>query len=102
VRRTEEVLPRRESAPSDGWILGERLYDADGNAISPGQAICLPGDAACIDRLRSGPLEGAYNVVEYHPLDRFWTFQLIESGIFAGAALLLFALAVYRIGRRLT
>jgi hypothetical protein len=102
VRRTEQVLGGREISSSDGWILSTSLYDADGNLLSPGQSVCLPGDAACADKFRSGPLEGAYNVVEYHPLDRFWTFQQIESGIFAGAALLLFALAVYRIRRRLS
>lgn len=102
VRVTEPVIAGRELSSKYGWILSTNLYDADGNLLSATQSICLPGDAACADKFSSGPLEGAYNVVEYQPLDRFWTFQLIESGIFAGAALLLFALAVYRIRRRLS
>jgi hypothetical protein len=102
VRATEPVIAGNELSSDDGWILSQSLYDAHGNLLSPGQSVCLRGDAACADKFGSGPLAGAYNVVEYHPLDRFWTFQLIESGIFAGAALLLFALAVYRIRRRLS
>jgi ABC-type transport system involved in multi-copper enzyme maturation permease subunit len=103
VRRTEQVLGGGQLAPTDGWVLSERLFDASGNEISGGLSFCPPGDATCADKFGPGsPLEGAYNVVEYHPADRFWTFQLIESGIFMGAALLLFALAVYRIRRRLS
>jgi hypothetical protein len=102
VRVNEPVVAGREFSSNDGWILSTSLYDAHGNLLSPAQSVCLRGDSACNDKFGSGPLAGAYNVVAYHPLDRFWTFQLIESGIFAGAALLLFALAVYRIRRRLS
>jgi hypothetical protein len=102
VRVTEPVLGGNELSSADGWILSTSTYDAAGNLLSPGQSVCLQGDATCADKFGSGPLEGAYTVVEYHPLDRFWTFQLIESGVFVGAALLLFALAVYRIRRRLS
>jgi hypothetical protein len=102
VRVTEPVVAGREVSSQDGWILSTSLYDAEGNLLSPAQSICLRGDETCADKFGSGPLEGAYNVVEYHPLDRFWTFQLIESGVFAGAAVLLFALAVHRIRRRLS
>jgi hypothetical protein len=102
ARVTEPVIAGKELSANDGWILSTALYDAHGNLLSPGQSVCLQGDATCADKFGSGPLEGAYNVVVYHPLDRFWTFQLIESGIFVGAALLLFALAVHRIRRRLS
>lgn len=102
VRVTEHVVAGREISSKDGWILSTSLYDAAGNLLSPAQSICLRGDETCAEKFGSGPLEDAYNVVEYHPLGRFWTFQLIESGIFAGAALLLFVLAVYRIRRRLS
>ncbi len=102
VRRTEQVLGGTELPPAEGWILSTRLFDASGNELSRELSFCPPGDATCLEKFGSGPLEGAYNVVEYHPADRFWTFQLIESGIFVGTALLLFALAVYRIRRRLS
>jgi hypothetical protein len=103
ARVTEPVIAGRELSSKDGWILSDAVYDANGNLLSPGQSSCLRGDAECADKFGPGsPLEGAYNVVEFHPLDRFWTFQLIESGIFAGSALLLFALAVHRIRRRLS
>lgn len=102
VRVTEPVLGGRDLSSQDGWILSASVYDADGNLLSPALSICPPGDATCAAKFGSGPLEGAYNVVVYHPLDRFWTFQLIESGIFVGTALLLFVLAVHRIRRRLS
>ena len=102
IEVTEPVLAGREVSSNDGWILSQSLYDADGKLLSPAQSVCLRGDETCADKFGSGPLAGSYNVVEYHPLDRFWTFQLIESGIFVGAALVLFALAVYRIRRRLS
>ena len=31
-------------------------------------------------------LLGVHKVVRYHPSDRYWTFQLIESGLLALAA----------------
>jgi hypothetical protein len=41
----------------------------------------------------------AYTWELFHPADRFWPFQLIESGIFVGLALILFALALRRVQR---
>jgi hypothetical protein len=103
VRVTDPVLATGGLSSNEGWVLSEAVYDADGNPIAPGQSFCPREDPTCADKFGPGsPLDGAYNVVEYHPLDRFWTFQLIESGIFVGAALLLLALALYRIRRRLS
>ncbi len=51
---------------------------------------------ACVQR------EGGYRFVDtYHPLERFWTFQLIESGIFVGLAAVVLGVAVWWVVRRL-
>jgi hypothetical protein len=43
-----------------------------------------------------------YQVIDtYHPVGRFWTFQLIESGIYAGLAAAVFGVAVWWVLRRL-
>jgi hypothetical protein len=102
VRQAEPVLGGRELSSEDGWILSTSVYDANGNLLSPGQSVCMRGDSTCADKFGSGPLEGAFSVVEYHPNDRFWTLQAIESGIYMAAALPLLAVALYRIRRRLS
>jgi hypothetical protein len=38
--------------------------------------------------------------VVYHPADRFWTFQLIEAGIFVSLGAVLLTLVVWRVKRR--
>ena len=46
--------------------------------------------------------QGGYQVIDtYHPVGRFWTFQLIESGIYVGLAAAVLALAVWWVVRRL-
>ena len=43
---------------------------------------------------------GYHRWVVYHPADRFWSFQLIETAIFAGLAALVLAVLVWRVRRR--
>lgn len=46
--------------------------------------------------------QGGFRFVDtYHPAERFWTFQLIESGIFVGMAAVLLGGAVWWVARRL-
>jgi hypothetical protein len=46
--------------------------------------------------------ETGYQVVDtYHPVSRFWTFQLIESGIYLGLAAAVLTLAVWWVVRKL-
>jgi hypothetical protein len=44
---------------------------------------------------------GIVNIVTYQPADRFWTFQGIESGIFLGLAVVLLAITVWTVLRRM-
>ena len=67
------------------WQLVREFVDVNGNPILP--------DAQ--GNMAFGP--GTYIRELYHPADRFWPFQGIETGIYVGLALLLFYLAVRRI-----
>ncbi|HET6703739.1 transporter [Amycolatopsis sp.] len=73
------------------WVLDRGVRNAAGDLVLPNAQIgpCPPG--GCFDTV-AGP--GAQNWVQYHPGDRFWLFQGIETGIFVllAAALVFFAL----------
>jgi ABC-type cobalamin/Fe3+-siderophores transport system ATPase subunit len=47
-------------------------------------------------------LEGESLVTTYHPVDRYWPFQAIESGIYLALSLLMLGLTAYRVRRRVT
>ena len=75
--------------------LVERL---DGGAPATGAG--RPGGGAPVGEARPGNAQpGAYNWQLYHPADRFWLFQGIETGIFVALAAVLLYLAVRRIRR---
>lgn len=38
--------------------------------------------------------------IDYHPADRYWTFQVLEMALYLAAAALLTAFGVIRIRRR--
>jgi hypothetical protein len=90
------------------WVLGHGVRDAGGTLVMPGGRVgafkgpgtggeaCSP-DAAAACPTRWGA--GAYNWELYQPAGRFWLFQGIETGIYAGLAVLLLYLAVRRIRR---
>lgn len=104
--------------PLDGtgaWELTNRTVDDAGTllgrdgsvALTPVADRCpgIPADPAdglpdletvqrCIERL------DVRSVVDYHPADRFWTFQLIESGLLLVAAAALLAVAAASLRRR--
>ena len=74
--------------PNQGyWRLSREFVDANGDPILP--------DAQ--GNMAFGP--GTYVRELYHPADRFWLFQGIETGIYVGLALLLLYLAIRRIQR---
>jgi hypothetical protein len=78
------------------WVLGEGIRNASGEMVMDGaQAACPPGDGQCGADLGAG----AYNWLLYHPADRFWLFQGIETSVYLVMAGLLLYLAVRRIQR---
>ncbi|MET8090464.1 transporter [Micromonospora sp. NPDC005220] len=104
--RTQTFPIEREGPPEisrGDWILTQGVRNPDGTMIAEDTRIqCPPGGKgpdgrACGAELGLEP--GAYNWQLYHPADRFWLFQGIETGIFVALAVLLLYLAVRRIRR---
>jgi hypothetical protein len=87
------------------WDVGIQTYDAAGPLAGvTGGRFCpspLPSSASPLDLECNTPVFGVaeYNLQLYHPDSRFWTFQLIETGIFVVLAALLILLALRQIQR---
>jgi len=96
-RRFPVVTDTRPNALLGDWLLDYGLYAPDGHKLRRVyRASCAPAAT------ESCPyLPGSYNLHTYQPADRFWLFQHIEAGIFAALAVVLLALAVHRIRRRI-
>jgi hypothetical protein len=104
-------LVMRTVAPDKGgWALSSRLVDKSGNTVqdtipvSTTSGACSPSQAnptkrgpdpclAEINRL------GYRQEVSYHPAGRFWSFQWIETGIYAAFALGLTGFCFWRLRR---
>jgi hypothetical protein len=70
-----------------GWQLALQHVDANGNLLPPdAQGNIAFGSDTYLRQI-------------YHPAERFWPFQGIETGIYIGLALLLLYLAIRRIQR---
>ncbi|GAA2125044.1 hypothetical protein [Actinomadura napierensis] len=82
--------------PAQGWVLSSSVHRADGTFVMSGAIKCPPNNA-CAPELGLRP--GAYNHQVFHPADRFWAFQWIETGICLALAALLVWYAVHRIRR---
>ncbi|GAA3214722.1 hypothetical protein ACFO1B_12450 [Dactylosporangium siamense] len=101
-----ETYPFGTTSPRAGkgdWRIAHEVIDKAGtvtNRVSV-PAVCrtLPDEAAmraCVTE------QGGYRFVDtYQPVGRFWTFQLIESGIFVGLSAAVLALAVWWVVRKL-
>ncbi|MBI5090697.1 MAG: ABC transporter permease subunit [Actinobacteria bacterium] len=101
---------------TDAWVLSNVTVDATGRVLGRdgsldvsgiiGRCPSLPRDTsgfpareavdACLREL------GVRSVVKYQPGNRFWTFQLIESGMLLGVAAVALALAFVAVRRRIT
>ncbi|WP_326952217.1 ABC transporter permease [Amycolatopsis sp. NBC_01286] len=79
------------------WVMDQGVRNAAGDMVLPNSQIGPCGPEGCGTGGAGGP--GAYNWLEYQPGDRFWTFQGIETGIFAvlTAALVYFAIRRVRV-----
>lgn len=87
-----------------GWILSADLTDSAGHVLSASTASHVLDRA---NQLSSPPAGDAYLralgihlKILYQPADRFWTFQIIEAGLFIGLAAVLLSTAVYRLRNR--
>jgi hypothetical protein len=103
---TAQVNPGDAPHPQD-WYLSTYWVDGTGHRLSDSQfqslcpvvpAIGPPGnkDALrdCITR------NGLVQFETFHPASRFWSFQLIETGIYLAAAFALIGFAAWYLLRR--
>jgi hypothetical protein len=112
---TSSVGLRLQSAvPGDpgAWVLSSTVLDPSGRVVaatgedapvpvSMTSGPCAPqnGFASCIVEVNS---LGYRQLATYHPLDRFWPFQWIETGIYAALALAMTAFSFRWVRRRLS
>ena len=107
--RTFPVTTEVEPNPLSGdWIIRTGIYDSSGTQVAANQQrTCLPESAAPAAPPPTAPRpegcqEGLYNLQVYQPAGRFWLFQTIETGIFVALAVVLIALAIHRVQRRIS
>jgi len=97
-----------EAAPADGWILANETVDSTGRAVdtlpawvadcaTPEQPSGEITQQKCVERLAA---EGYRQAVTFHPADRFWRFQALETAIFGVLSLLLAGFCFLRIRAR--
>lgn len=112
-------LLTRASAPANSWPLSSHLVTGSGRrpssaqltaffhqycpsitappaSIHPGQGPSPAVMQACLDRVA----QSFHVLVAYQPESRFWTFQLLETGIFVALAVLAAAACYWWVTRR--
>jgi hypothetical protein len=80
------------TTPPGSWIVRDQLVDGAGRSIDhlpvmPCANVAGAEARGCLRYL------GFRVVTDYHPASQYWSFQLIESGIFLGLAAVLVAVA---------
>ncbi|MHB8469835.1 MAG: ABC transporter permease subunit [Gaiellaceae bacterium] len=83
------------------WVLSDTLVDAGGRQITAGREdlAVLHAQHAGIDPHTYLVTLGWKRVISYQPAGRFWTFQLIEAGLFVALATAVVLAAVWLVRR---
>jgi hypothetical protein len=86
------------------WVLSDTLADAGGRRITTSREdlAVLHAQHAGIDPHTYLVTLGWKRVISFQPGGRFWTFQLIESGIFVMVAVALIAVTLWFVRRNPT
>jgi hypothetical protein len=97
------------------WIVRAGIYSAKGSRLAGGtfgsfsQTVCPPPTTltppaapAATDPCLAGFSADAHNLQLFHPADRFWLFQSIETAVFVALAVLLLLAAIHLIRRRIS
>jgi hypothetical protein len=85
------------------YVVSDRIVDRDGNPVSESAILEIEAEAGPDN---AGVAEGEFRrqglrqEVTYHPAASFWTFQLIEAGIFLGMSAALVTFLVWLVNRR--
>jgi hypothetical protein len=88
------IKSKGPSVPPGAYIIGQDVLDPAGRDLHIGIDAVHCSPAADCARYRIA--------TDYQPRDRFWTFQLIEAGIYVALSALLLCLTYWRVVRRLT
>jgi hypothetical protein len=94
----------RGGAVRGGWALQNGVVDAAGHRLTDAQYFDTVYQAALADRIDVPAYLHSHGMQlwsTYQPAERFWTFQLIETSIYVGLALVLLAPVVRRVRRHL-
>ncbi|MEV0644283.1 ABC transporter permease subunit [Phytomonospora sp. NPDC050363] len=98
VGRTESIgldgPTEDEQTLSDTWQVDHAYLDAAGNEVEPQFKPDCGGPEEC---MRAQGIDAFY--IAYHPADRFWRFQLTETALFAGVALLVVGAGAWAVRR---
>lgn len=97
-------LPGADVTHPGAWVLSQKTYNGYGRLVSQFEvpSTCTTNTyrtTAALDRCVRA--HGFLNVDVLQPAHRFWLFQGIESGLYAGLALALLALTVWWVRKRL-
>ena len=97
------AVPEGGSAPAGAWVVGTGIVDSSGNLYTASGFTLLVDQAEqatdSFDFAEYARERGFRQVTLYHPKDRFWTFQLIESSIYLALAVALGGLVTWRVRR---
>ena len=115
LRRTYPVIGSLDVNPIGGdWIIRAGVYNAEGARLAGGvfgnysSSLCPPTTTlAPAPATTTNPClveygAGAYNLQVFHPADRYWLFQGIETALFVALAVLLLLAAVHWVRRRIS
>ena len=100
--QTPQTLVQQRFEITNDWLLDSGFADNTGRHLSRPEydALQRAADDANINLTTYLHDQGVQGWIAFQPADRFWAFQRIEAAIFAGLALILTALVVWRVKRR--
>jgi hypothetical protein len=99
------VTANAQGIVQGSWVISPDYYvDTQGHQLSPDQVNAVM--KGCTVATGGSPVDclsqhGIRLLADYQPLDRFWTFQLIEAAVFFGLAISLIAVTLWWLQRRL-
>jgi hypothetical protein len=90
------------------WVVARGWLDSLGNHLSDAQVFgaCIPQNPNAVGVTKNAVFDciashGWRQYVSYQPADRFWTFQAIETSIYAALAVALLALTIWWVRQRI-
>ncbi|MFE2754883.1 ABC transporter permease subunit [Actinosynnema sp. NPDC059335] len=100
VDGSEDLMGRRTGVTD--WVIERGYADATGRRLGSAEYFELE---AAADRAGTNLNQflhgrGVQQFGVYHPADRFWPFQLVETALFVGVAAVLIGVVVWRVRHR--